>query len=365
MSQLKVRKFKVGQLKMTRSIIFLASACYFALWSGLIQAAQFTLPVGLLHYTPETTGSYLFPQVGAGSPLCGENNAYAKKYKVSGSVMGSASWGYRATVDQPAYITLYERNGNGTAQIKVSPLGTHKTAGKNFGGAGYVAGNTCASSVHRQNLFGEKSLGTEGTVIIDHHLNYTVSIYYTLAFELLNPDSVKPGIYSTRGGYQFKSSEIEMTSHTNNGTKTSPFIPNLSLVIGHVFKINMPHSSVSLSPPYQDDDILTGEVRFRAQSNERYSITMQCGNSNAATPEGSCKFSSTQMELSTKARFPEQGKTFELRHDIPAYIEGTEFTGSTYEYPGYIDFTLNGIKEHGEAGKTYFDIVKLTFEADF
>ncbi|HCG6670481.1 TPA: hypothetical protein NJ211_004678 [Vibrio parahaemolyticus] len=349
----------------TKPAVFLVVLAGLMLHAAPASSAQFTIPVGLLHYTPDTTGSYLLPQTGASMPLCGENNAFARKYRVSGTVQGSASYGYSAEINEPAYVTLHERNGNGTAQVKITPLGTQKTAGNNFGGTGSVTGNTCASSVHRQNLFGEKNLGAEGMVRISHHLNYSVTNYYTLAFELLNPDSVAPGVYSARGGYQFKSNEIDMTAHTNSGTRASPLIPNLSLVVGHVFKIDMPHTSVSLSPSYEDDDTFTGEVRFRAQSNERYSITMQCGNSSATTPEGNCYFAGTQMELATQARFTEQNKSYPLRHGIPAYIDGADFTGSPYEYPGYIDFTLGKIREHGETGKTYFDIVSLTFEADF
>ena len=196
------------------------------------------------------------------------------------------------------------------------------------------------------------------------HKGEGITFYLTLAFELLNPESAAPGIYSAQGGYQFQRNEIEMKKHVN-GIYGSPLIPTLRLVIGHIFKINMPYTSVSLMPSYQTDDVFTGKVQFRAQSNQRYSITMTCSSPSSATSGGDCNFAGTQMELATQARFPEQGRTFDLRHNIPTYIDGADFTNKGYEYPGYIDFTLSGVSQHGQTGKTYFDTVSLTFEANF
>ncbi|HCG6670482.1 TPA: hypothetical protein NJ211_004679 [Vibrio parahaemolyticus] len=360
----------MGKLTMNKLFRILATACYLATWSGLAQGAQYTIPVGLLYYTPGAgTSNYVFPRSGtAGSALCSENTPYGKLYNVVGQYMGNASWWFTMRVNEPAIVTLYEREGRGTAQLKVTPLGMRRTASKGYRG-GSVWGSTCREALSFSNSYAEKSIGSNGAIEMMVKPGYGTTLSYTLAFELLNPNSVIPGIYSARGGYQFSRDEIEMSDRTDyngpNGSKTTPYIPNLSLVVGHVFKIDMPHTSVSLSPSYEDDDTFTGEVRFRAQSNERYSITMQCGNSNATTPEGNCYFASTQMELATQARFTEQNKSYPLRHGIPAYIDGADFTGSIYEYPGYIDFTLSKIREHGETGKTYFDIVSLTFEADF
>ncbi|OAJ94696.1 hypothetical protein [Vibrio bivalvicida] len=343
----------------------LAIACYLVVWSSLAYCAQYTIPVGLLHYTPGVSGSYLFPQSGGGMPLCTENNAFAREYQISGTLQGPASWGYEGIVNQPVEVTLYEKTGNGTARIKISPLGTRKRTPGAFAGPGSVTGDTCAKDTNIFNLYGEKNIGALGEVKISHNPGLDISLYVTLAFELLDPQAVAPGYYSTRGGYLFRSQEIQLTADSYTGVKTTPLIPNLSMVVGHSFKIDMPYTSVALQPSYENDDTFTGQVRFRAQSNERYSITMTCSSPNSATSGGDCNFAGTQMELATQARFPEQVRTFDLQHGTPTYIDGVDFTGSYYDYQGYIDFTLNGVKQYGESGRTYFDTINLTFEADF
>ncbi|MGF1735313.1 hypothetical protein [Photobacterium satsumensis] len=356
----------MGKAKMNAMIRILATACYLATWSGLVQGAQYTIPVGLLYYTPGATSNYVFPRSGTIAANCAENFPYSKAYKVSGVHPGSKARMFVWEIGQPAIVTLYEREGKGTAQLKVTPLGARrKTNGSSYGG-GSITGDYCAYNNSGWTGYGEKSITSDSPLRLKLYAGEKSTLWYTLAFELLDPNAVVPGIYSARGGYQFKSNELEMT--VNNMTPdlmTSPYIPNLSLVVGHVFKIDMPYTSVSLMPSYQDDNIFTGKVRFRAQSNERYSITMTCSSPSSATSGGDCNFASTQMELATQARFPEQGRTFDLRHNIPTYIDGADFTGSYYEYPGYIDFTLTGIRQHGEMGKTYFDTINLTFEADF
>jgi hypothetical protein len=359
----------MGKADMNRLIRILATACCLATWSGLVQGAQYTIPVGLLYYTPGATSNYVFPRSGtARAPFCTENIPYGKQYNVVGNYMGSRSWWFTIRVNEPAIVTLYEREGRGTAQLKVSPIGMRKTAYSGWNG-GSISGDTCIESLYLGDSLAEKSISSNGAIEMMIKPGSSSKFTYALAFELLDPYSVKPGVYSARSGYQFSRDEIEMNTTTDyngpGGPKTSPYIPNLSLVVGHVFKIDMPYTSVSLTQFDQNEDIFVGKVRFRVQSNERYSIKMTCSSPSSATPQGNCNFAGTQMELATQARFPEQGRTFNLQHNIPTYIDGADFTGSIYEYPGYIDFTLSKIREHGETGKTYFDIVSLTFEADF
>ncbi|MEH6534093.1 MAG: hypothetical protein V7735_22545 [Photobacterium frigidiphilum] len=359
----------MGKEDMNRLIRILATACCLATWSGLVQGTQYTIPVGLLYYTPGATSNYVFPRSGtAGAPFCSENRPYGKYYNVVGNHMGNRSWWFRMRVEEPAIVTLYEREGRGTAQLKVSPLGMRRTAPKGWDG-GKIWGNTCIEKLSPWNSYAEKIISSNGAIQLTIAPGISSQLTYALAFELLEPNSVTSGVYSARGGYQFSLDEIALNITTFHegvgGPKTSPYIPNLSLVVGHVFKIDMPYTSVSLTKSEQNDDIFTGKVRFRVQSNERYSIKMTCSSPSSATPQGNCNFAGTQMELATQARFPEQVRTFDLLHNIPTYIDGADFTGSIYEYPGYIDFTLSKIREHGETGKTYFDIVNLTFEADF
>ncbi|PSW08254.1 hypothetical protein C9J01_24090 [Photobacterium rosenbergii] len=355
----------MGKAKMNTMIRILATASCLAFWSGLVQGAQYTIPISLLYYTPGATSNYVFPRSGvANSALCSENKPYANQYLLNGKSQGIHSHTLNIRIGQPAVVTLYESKGKGTAQLKISPLGVRKTASLGWVGP-LKSSDTCASLNLSWDFFVEKSINSNSTLEETPYLNTNPTFYYTLAFELLDANNVPPGIYYTRGGYQFKSSELAMSQGTTQSSMVSPYIPTLSLVVGHVFKIDMPYTSVSLMQSYGNDDIFTGKVRFRAQSNERYSITMTCSSPSSATSGGDCNFAGTQMELATQARFPKQGRTFDLRHNIPTYIDGADFTDSLYEYPGYIDFTLSGVSQHGETGKTYFDTVNLTFEADF
>nr|WP_172685313.1 hypothetical protein [Photobacterium gaetbulicola] len=323
----------------------------------------------MLHYTPGASSNYVFPKTGTSSaPNCAENMPYGQRYNIVGQIVGNTTWWFVMRVGEPAIVTLYEREGRGTAQLKVIPLGIRRQASYGYNG-GAISGVTCQQHLSPRNAYAEKSNGSNGAIEMRSKPGTNVALYATLAFELLDPDSVVPGVYSATGGYQFSNNEIEISERTDywgsSAPRTAPYIPDLSLVVGHVFRIDMPHTSVSLSPSYEDGNTFTGNVRFRAQSNQRYSITMQCSNTSAPTTEGGCYFAGTMMELDAQARFPEQGMTFNLRPDIPTYIDGAEFTDLDYDYPGYIDFTLSKIMEYGETGKTYFDTVSLTFEADF
>ncbi|WEM44710.1 hypothetical protein PTW35_26005 (plasmid) [Photobacterium sp. DA100] len=353
-----MKKFKIRQL-----IISLVVASVLSGGATLVHAANYTVPVGLLYYNPDSSGSYLFPTSGADMPYCAENMTLGRRYRVTGNISGRADYWYDSTVKDSAIVTLHEESSNRTVQVKITPLGTQKISSSTWGRA-FVEGDYCSSSTVETNVYVERSIQSTSSARLADHKGYGLTFYLTLAFELLDPEFATPGIYSAQGGYQFQSNEIEMKTDVN-GSYGSPLIPNLRLVIGHIFKIDMPYTSVSLTQSYENDDIFTGKVRFRAQSNERYSIKMTCSSSNSATSGGNCNFASTQMELATQARFPEQGRTFDLRHNIPNYIDGAEFTNSTYEYPGYIDFTLTGVRQYGETGKTYFDTVNLAFEPDF
>lgn len=330
--------------------------------------AGFILPIGPLYYAPETSGNYLFPDVGGDMPHCSENNAFAKSYKISGrGISGRDDLWYYAKVKESAFVTLNNKNGKGGAiRIKISPLGLRKTSTVNWvRDSHYVTGDMCNSQVLNNDMYGEKSINSNGSVSLGVHKGYGSTMYKTLAFELLDAQSVQAGTYSATGGYQFTSSQISMVYHTNGSLRSSPLIPNLTVVIPHTFNIDMPSPSVSLSPIYQNDETSTGEVQFNAQSNERYSITMTCRSPSAGTDNSDCYFADTLMELSAKVRFPVQSQTYDLKNGKAVYVDGPQFTDISQEYPGYIDFTLNGIDKYGEAGKTYVDTVNITFEADF
>ncbi len=336
--------------------------------SASVNAAYYTLPIGVLHYTPETSGNYLFPDVGGAMPHCSENIEFARSYNISGQISGRADLFYTAKIEEPAFVTLDNNNGKGgTIQIKISTLGLRKTASWNWvRDSHFVTGDVCSSQVNELNTYGEKSINRDSSVVsLGVHKGYDAETYNTLAFELLDAQSVQAGTYSARGGYQFTPSQIEMMYDVGNGTKVSPLIPNLTVVIPHTFNIDMPSPSVSLSPIYQNDETSTGEVRFNAQSNERYSITMTCSSPSAGTVNSDCYFADTLMELSAQVRFPVQSQTYELKNGKAVYIDGPQFTDTDQEYPGYIGLTLNGIDKYGEAGRTYVDTINMTFEADF
>lgn len=351
-------------MKSCAALLYNYIVCCLILTSASTHSAEYSIPIGYLYY--ESGGNnFAFPS-DPRPPICNSNGAVGSLFEISGNHPESGQRAWKFNLLNPAIVVLNERDSDETVQIRITPLGVRKTGvvpGRLLGAsnnANCVDLRTATNfSIARQ--FGENPPLVWGSQALGNDANFSTS----LAFEVINAGTVTPGVYSISGGYQFQESEYRITSRNNphtGHTFTTPSIPNLTLVVGHVFKIYMPYTSISLNPS-SDDNIHKGELWFRAHSNQKYTITMAC--SGVASGDGRCNFDGTSMKLGVDVRFPQQGNEFSLKHNIPVDIEGTNFTDSKNPYTGYIDFTLEGVRDVGLVGSTYSDTVTLVFEADF
>lgn len=246
--------------------------------------------------------------------------------------------------------------------LKVRPLQWRRTAVAGISYPGGLEGTQCASSGDGTNAFITRTI--EQTDDIEEagglvSVGEDPSYYLTVAFEVEDYLNVSPGFYSG-------SIVISDTYVLGRGGVYVPKF-NVNLAIGHVFRVNFPHTMLDLKPVASMTDILYETLPFNVQTNEDYNITMECGSGMFTITDG-CRFNDdvdNDMILKVAVKFLTSGNRYELPPDMPIHIPvnivGGLFAGDTMNE---IEFELSGV-DNAPAGHYYTGNVNLTFEADF
>ncbi|WP_019614360.1 hypothetical protein [Psychromonas ossibalaenae] len=139
-----------------------------------------------------------------------------------------------------------------------------------------VTGTTCGEMLTGEDIYAEKMLGSTEPLFIRYQMAGN-NLELILGVEVVDATHMTPGVYGI-SGYAFNKSVFTVSPHSVHLGTDVPIINSLALMIPHVFYIDFPYDAVVLNPSQsQPDQIMSGELPFYATSNERYSISLQCG----------------------------------------------------------------------------------------
>ncbi|WP_019615666.1 hypothetical protein [Psychromonas ossibalaenae] len=281
---------------------------------------------------------------------------------------------------QPAEVTLISDKGH-TLDMRIWPLGFYKayvTAAKepHKGAIAYkISGDTaCKEEINEKgSSYARKRLGSTASMAVRYVSGSKKYESTYFAFEVLDPLKVRGGTYSLTG-YIFDPSVLAISTAGSGKqgepgtpvTPVGPVIPVITLEIPQYFYLDFPYSAIALQADPKDDDLMIGRLPFVVDTNDPYSMTLQCGQSGASAA-GNCNFGHPELELHSKVNFIQTGISLDLKHQTAVMVGDESLIGDDLDplrSTAELAFELSGINK-APPGRIYSETINIVFESNY